>query len=361
MRKILIVDDDQGIVDLLKEEIEAAIEGVICESELSFAQAATRIASVRPDAVVLDLLDGGVDVDPPGQQTWQSVWTGRFCPIIVYTAFGGPLTPPVPTSHPFVKQVVKGVGTHAQVVQHLQEFRPLVVAIESVHQEIDAVLQRVLRDTVGAAVIPGTDAAHLVHAARRRVAAMMDESTALEGRALFSWEQYVIPALGTDPLTGDVLRIREAEWTDPTAFRVILSPSCDLVSGRNEASVLVAKCSTIASLRQRLQLSPNVQRAAERIRTTVLTTGHWSGFLPLPEFPSRIPLMVANLKDLEILPYTAIRPAPGAVEQFERVASIDSPFREEVAWAFLSTIARPGMPERDLTAWATSIATQTPL
>lgn len=355
MRRILIIDDDQDIIDVLKEAIRGGIEGVTCLTELDFNQAVARVESERPDAVVLDLLEGPVVADPPGQLTWQSLWSRRFCPVIIYTAFGGPLTPPVPDDHPFVKLVVKGVGTQAQVVQHLQAFRPLVASIESLHREVDLVLQRVLRDTAGAAVIPGTDAAHLVHAARRRVAALMDEKTATEGRALFSWEQYLVPAFGDDPLTGDLIRRRGSQWNDPDAYRLVLSPSCDMVAGRNESSVLVAKCSSASAMKQRLQLPGNADRAADRVRTQVLTQGHWNGFLPLPVFPNRVPLLVASLKDLEIVPYVAIRPAPGGQPEFERIASIDSPFREQVAWAFLSTVARPAMPDRDMAQWSRDI------
>jgi CTP synthase len=63
------------------------------------------------------------------------------------------------------------------------------------------------------------------------------------------------------------------------------------------------------------------------------------------------------LKDLEVIPYIAIRPANGGQAEFERIASIDSPFREQISWAFLSTVARPGMPDRDLASWAQQIAT----
>ena len=357
MRKILIIDDDQAIIDILKEEIERALAGVECLAELDFGRAVTRVESERPDAVVLDLLEGGVSADPPGQRTWKSIWDGRFCPVIVYSAFGGPLAPPIPENHPFVKRVEKGAGTQSEVVRHLLELRPLVAAVESIHREVDMVLQRVLKDTVGAAVIPGTDATHLVHAARRRVAALMDEKTATEGRQLFSWEQYLVPAFGDDPLTGDLLCQRGAVWTDATAYRVVLSPSCDLVAGRNESSVLVARCAAVDEMRQRLQLSQNTERAAERVRTQVLNQGHWNGYLPLPSFPNRIPLMVANLKDLEVISYSAISPADAMAPAYQRIASIDSPFREQVAWALLSTVSRPGMPDRDLTHWAREIVT----
>lgn len=356
MKRVLIIDDDQAIIDMLTESIGEGIEGILCTSERNFDQAVARMDSDRPNAVILDLLEGPIVPDPPGQRTWQSIWNGRFCPVIIYTAFAGPLTPPIPDNHPFVKLVEKGVGTQARVVQHLQTFRPLVAALESLHREVDLVLQRVLRDTAGAAVIPGTEGVHLVHAARRRVAAFMDEKTAAEGRPLFSWEQYLVPAFGDDPLMGDVIRRRESAWEDSDAYRLILTPSCDLVGGRNESSVLVARCSSPSAMKQKLGLPGNPEKAADRVRTHVLTQGYWNGFLPLPEFPNRVPLLVASLKDLEVIPYVAIKPPADNQPEYERIASIDSPFREQIAWAFLSTVARPGMPDRDMTQWARDIA-----
>ena len=65
--------------------------------------------------------------------------------------------------------------------------------------------------------------------------------------------------------------------------------------------------------------------------------------------------MVANLKNLAVIRYDSIGGLDSAQRNFERVASIDSPFREQVAWAFLTTVARPGMPERDLDLWAEEI------
>ncbi|MCK6484531.1 MAG: hypothetical protein L6R00_10410 [Phycisphaerae bacterium] len=357
MRKILIIDDDQAIIDMLTEAIGTDISTVTCLQEQDFNQAVARMESERPDAVILDLLEGPVVADPPGQRTWQSIWNGRFCPVIIYTAFGGPLTPPVPDNHPFVKLVVKGAGTQTQVIQHLQAFMPLVASIDSLHRELDLVLQRVLRDTAGAAVIPGTDATHLVHAARRRVAAFMDEKTATEGRPLFSWEQYLIPAFGDNPLTGDVLRVRTASPDDPAAYRVVLSPSCDLVAPPKITSVLLAKCCGSPAVFRALGLTGTSQKVIDKVRDEVLTQGFRNGMLPLPSFPGRIPLIAASLKDLEVVRYDQIGPPAAEGTAYERIASIDSPFREQIAWAFLSTVARPGMPDRDLMPWARDIVT----
>ena len=59
--------------------------------------------------------------------------------------------------------------------------------------------------------------------------------------------------------------------------------------------------------------------------------------------------MVANLKNLRLIPLKEIP------EKFDRVASIDSPFRELVAWSYLQIACRPGLPDRDFSTWAEEI------
>jgi CTP synthase len=182
---------------------------------------------------------------------------------------------------------------------------------------------------------------------------MMDEVTATENRPLFSWEQYLVPAVGRSPLTGDLLRRHGIAWDDPSGYRLVVSPSCDLVLGRNESTVLVAKCGGAAALLKKVGLAGISDK--EKVKSRVLSPGFASGCLPLPAFPKQIPLLFALLKELEVVPYEQIGPDPAVGATYKRVASIDSPFREQVAWAFLSTGARPGMPDRDLDAWASAL------
>ena len=40
---------------------------------------------------------------------------------------------------------------------------------------------------------------------------------------------------------------------------------------------------------------------------------------------------------------------------FLRIASIDSPFRELVAWAYLQIACRPSLPDRDFDSWRDEI------
>jgi len=93
-----------------------------------------------------------------------------------------------------------------------------------------------------------------------------------------------------------------------------------------------------------------------KIHDEVLTQGFRNGIVPLPSFPGRIPLLAASLKDLDIVAFEQIGLPETEGTAYERLASIDSPFREQIAWAFLSTVARPGMPDRDLAPWAREIA-----
>ena len=48
-------------------------------------------------------------------------------------------------------------------------------------------------------------------------------------------------------------------------------------------------------------------------------------------------------------------------KEYLRIASVDNPFRELVAWAYVLNAARPGMPERDFESWAEEIIKAVPV
>ena len=358
MKTVLIFDDDQPLAETIKEAIEQGIQGSACIIEIDFGKSTERIKDVRPDAIVLDLMKGQQSSELPGEKAWKDVWDATFCPIVIYTGWEGDIQPTVPTNHPFVKLIAKGGGTLAAVVDALNGFAPAVESVNKLREEVDKVIHKVLRDTAGDGHIPLDNADHLLHAGRRRIAASMDDSTITGNRAMASWEQYLIPAMGESPLTADVIRKRDGQWDDPTAYRLVLTPSCDLVKGRSEPTLYAACCEGTARLAKKLSLSLAVSKLdkdADAVIAKALTAGAFAGFLPLPAFPSRLPVMVANLKGLEVIKWESVGPIDSTTHDFVRVASIDSPFREQVAWAYLTTAARPGMPDRDLKPWAEEI------
>lgn len=355
MKNILIIDDEQPVAEEIKDAIEQSIAGAVCTIELDFDKSAEIINRLCPDAIVLDLMKDHHSTDLPGQKTWKDVWDKTFFPIVIYTGWEGEIQPTVPGNHPFVKLIAKGGGTLAAVVTALKGFAPAVDSVSKLREEVDAVIHKVLRDTAGDGHMPMDEASYLLHAGRRRIAASMDHPTITSQRMLMSWEQYLVPAIGESPLTADLLRKRGAQWDDPTAYRLVLTPSCDLVKGRCEPTLIAACCEGTARLAKKLSLSlaaNKLDKDAETVISKALSGGAFSGFLPLPGFPALLPVMVANLKGLEVISWVSVGPTESTTHEFFRIASIDSPFREQVAWAYLTTAARPGMPDRDLKPWA---------
>lgn len=90
----------------------------------------------------------------------------------------------------------------------------------------------------------------------------------------------------------------------------------------------------------------------ERWTKTVLTQGYYKGMIPLPSLERKIPSMAADLRALELIRLADI----GASDKpLLRIASIDSPFRELVSWAYLQIACRPGLPDRDYDSWCEDI------
>lgn len=357
MKKILVIDDVSTVLESLKLTFAEAFKDIVFDYESDFDAGLMKVSSMRPDAVVLDLRNDPSPSELPGQKIWEVIWESHFCPVAIYTAVDDSLDPPIPEDYPFVKRVTKGRDAEAKLVQVIGGFLPGIEAIASLRSELESVINKALRETAGSGLIDSVSKDHLLHMGRRRVAASMDDPTLISNRKLTSWEQYLLPAIGNSPLTADLLREHEAGWDEPTAYRLVLTPSCDLVKDQRGCvqTLVVARCEGVTRLAERLALPSKEGKAVTRVIDRALTTGIYAGFIPLPGLPGQLPLMVANLKDLEVMPYEAIGRTDPSQPRFKRVASIDSPFREQVAWAFLTTIARPGMPERDLDPWAMEI------
>ncbi len=98
-----------------------------------------------------------------------------------------------------------------------------------------------------------------------------------------------------------------------------------------------------------------LSKLKERLPGTVLSHGYFEAVVPFPCLKGRIPTMAADLRSLEFLPLADIGSSGKA---FLRIASIDSPFRELVSWAYLQIACRPGLPDRDYDAWCDEIVKQ---
>ncbi|MDE0133113.1 MAG: hypothetical protein OXQ32_12760 [bacterium] len=357
MLNIAFIEDDEASVKpvlnmILREEPDVNIQ------TFDFDAAAQGIRSFRPDIVILDLWEGEIaESSNRGSEHLDFIWNQQFCPVIIHSA--NPDIPPEQTNA-FVIEVTKGQNSPLHVLTAIREFKPHVQALKDAEDDIRDSYSIAMRDVAPSTfdVITDVDQRNeaLRRAGRRRLAALMDESS-ISGQLLASWEQYLYPPVSNHLLLGDVLRQAGSNWRDPESFRIVLTPSCDLVStgerGAKVSNVLVAKCFGIRagiSLTSWKDMSP--AKLKDRLIRTVLSRGYFESIVPFPALQGRIPTMVAHLRDLDTIPLDDIGQRE---EPFLRVASLDSPFRELVSWAHVIVSGRPGIPERDLQSWRDQI------
>lgn len=359
MLKLLFIEDEPSAVNPI---VRLLGEWADTQCEVSnFADAEDKVVSLRPDIVILDLLNGGAspEPEPAGLETCNFIWNQHFCPLVIYSARPD-IYDDTHEKHPFVKSIQKGKGSPKKVLAAFREFRPHVEALTKAEEHVRQSFSYAMRDVAPYAFKAFTDVAQrtetIKRSGKRRLAALMDELSR-DGTKLASWEMYLCPPVSSDIKLGDVLRKADGGCNEPSSFRIALTPSCDLVALNGRVPkvdrVLTARC---CSMKRGLDLTSlkdmGLAKLKERLPRTVLTQGYFEAVIPFPCLKGRIPTMAANLRDLEFIPVGDI-----GVEdkRFLRIASIDSPFRELVAWAYLHIACRPGLPDRDFNSWSEEI------
>ena len=364
--RVLIIDDDEGVRQTLRDTIADEVDGWDVEGQ-DFQNVDRALARFRPDAIVLDLVEGNVTDEVAGNTSFDEIRRNWFCPVVVYSDHQGRQN----FEHTLVEIIPKGADTDILVVQSLQRFSRVADVIRNVHREFDRRIRDALWDftprlrlQAGPTADLGDDPV-LPRAVRRLVAARIDADASGDG-TLKAWERFVVPALGQHLLAADLLRRREAGWNDPEAFRLVLTPSCDLFpqGGRGPRAdrVLVARCEQIAKLGN-ITIDPGTKLGKDKRNKLkpILREGIADGLLPIPRFVNHVPSMAANLKRLDFVNWEDVEAEAGdgraAPEnpQFVRAASTDSPFRELVVWAYLRVTGRPGAPAVDVDRWLDDI------
>lgn len=351
---VLLIEDEVPAFETIQATC-ADIAGVSLSVEPSFNNALTRIRRDSPDIIILDLFENALDQDR-GTPIWEQIWQHQFCPLIFHTAHELPAT--APAVHPFVKYVRKAAGSDRQIALHLREFEPHVSGAQRLRAEISRDVSAVLK--AAAPIIwashpdPASHGDVLARALRRRIAASLDVSTS--GATMSHWEQYIVPCLGNCVLMGDIL-IRSGEAAaDPENFRVNLTPSCDIAQDKVR-NLLVMKCKPPIEYLRGANLHQSNDAGRRRNLPSRLSTEHQGGFIALPSFGSIIPVMAASLRELELIPVGQVGIPGAAGATYHRVASIDSPFREKIAWAHIQISGRPATPDCDCTHLIDALAT----
>jgi hypothetical protein len=359
MLKILLIEDEPESIETLVEELKRKFEGSRCEVK-GFEEAESHLRNFLPDLVILDIFRGSAaaDGDTKGLENYDFIWNECFCPIVIYSACPQYVSTKI-QEHPFISCVQKGKDSEFKVISCVEEFAPHIEALNNVQKDIRQHINRQLKGIAPVVFDKITDVearkAVFSRTARRRVAAMMDQPA---DERIASWEQYLYPPVGSHLLAGDIIKKRSGDKDDPNSYYVVLTPSCDLVDseerGANVEKALVAQCASIENMLPEIGTSSSTR--ADRLKEKLLPflrRGFGSFCLPLPELPHVLPAMTAELKNLELIRLDRI--SNDTQKEYYRVASVDSPFREMIIWAYIQITGRPGLPERDFDTWAGEI------
>lgn len=366
MLRILFVEDQEDtirpVINLLEAQSTKFNSKVV-----GFDDAERSLMEFSPDVVILDLLQPGLsgELIYAGDKTLDFIWKQRFCPIVVFSAQPEHVNEER-SKHPFIKCVKKGRNGPRLVHEALNEVGPHVRAIQKAESYVRDQFALAMRDVAPRAFQDFKDPKRrldaVIRGGRRRLAALMDEYSDQTGE-LAPWEQYLNPPINSSFQLGDVLRLTSSKYQDESAYRLVLTPSCDLVKTATRLPkvnfVLVAKCCSIADGLKKTSLKKtsvdftiNKSKLKKLIKSE-LTQGFIQSILPLPHLAEVVPSMSANMKELELIGIDEI--SDDEEKKYTRVASLDSPFRELVAWVYMQTACRPGLPDRDYNLWANEI------
>ncbi len=354
--KVLFIDDEpESVLDAQEELREYYPNSDIVT--LDFEEGQNDIWTIRPQIVVLDIWkDDAITGTAQGLDVFDFIWDHCFCPVIVYSANTEITESYANIEHPFVKVVTKGSESEVLVRNAVCGLTPHIEAIKTSESHVSQNFASAMRDVAPYAFCTFDDPEQItdaiVRGGRRRVAALMDEPPS-SGTRLASWEKYLSPPVTKNLRLGDVLHDGHCGYDEPASFRVVLTPSCDLVAAGNQTpnvhALLAAKCCPMGVALDKTGIGTSRRKIKG---SRILTQGYYDGFIPFPSLPGKIPTMAANLRDLQLIPLTEIGDEG---ERFTGVASVDSPFRELISWAYLQIAGRPGLPDRDLQPWLEQI------
>ena len=362
MIKVLFIDDEPVNIEDAVDEVKGVSNELVVRVDADFSMISECISDFRPDILVIDLVhqsERGKDGEFVGLESLDSIWSTRFMPMIVYSGRTDLLDAEI-HKHPLVEVIPKGSQSDLLVAEAVRRLRKVAESLNETRSRIETELSIVLRDVAPTAfsALDGTEQSApevIKRACFRRLSAIVDNPM-VEYEKCEPWEQYVFPPLSDDLMLGDILKCRDEPSGDPNAYRVVLTPSCDLVTrgNSNVGEALVARCrpwtDRLGSMR--LDRRTNRSRLVERL-SSVLNRGFQDSIIPIPGLPGKFPDMVVDLRELELVPL-----CDDDSISFCRVASVASPFRELVSWAYIQVSGRPGLPVRDVQGWAERVANE---
>jgi len=366
--QVLCVDDNP----LICEDIESSLDGesvsdsgdrLRVQTLADFNQALQELEARHYDLVILDVLweQSGASSQEEGIKILNAIKQRRFVPVIFYTKVSNSVRN---LETPLIRVVKKLEGTR-RLLEVVKEV--FLTGLPAVHRALVRHMEAVERDYMWnfvaqhwAEISDEPDHTDLAYLLARRLAFSLSETGILKlaqelgGRAngymsagkVHPMRYYIMPPVEPSPLAGDIYR---GEIAGKTGIWVLLTPSCDMVAGREKAErVVFAGCDLLtnqseyqkwhtklpqpskSSIRElRSLLADNRRRQPERFYCL-------PGALALPD-------LIVDFQQLFTIPRADL-------EHLERISSLDSPFAEALLARFARYFGRLGTPDLDVEA-----------
>lgn len=364
--RILFIEDN---LDTIKGICDYAEDHDWQFEKCEFVHANEKIAIFDPELIVMDWMYDAEAIDE-GLSIFNNVYSDNFRPVIIFSAVASTIELPEDMKNtPLVEIIPK--GDEEIVIERINAWKPYITAVRNLKVDLNQSLLssvQAIDNFLKMETPPGEDV--IKYMLNKRTTYYFDKEYI--GEEPPAWIQYEYPPIQKSLLVADILRVY-SEKTNisapgyPEEYRIVLTPSCDMARAKPGQTILVAKCTEAIDFSDGIKLGENeaieskgAQNKIEKI-SRFLNTGYNYSRVALPELPNKIPYLTINLKSIEQISLDEIaisEKALNTTKKYFRVASIVSPFREQIVWAHMINSCRPGMPERDIKAWAKGILLQ---
>lgn len=357
--RVLVVDD---IEDSVKGILDSCAEHGWDKQLSDFDEAYSAIMDFDPDVIVLDWREDAENVDT-GATILDKIWDITFRPVILFTANAAIIDITLKREKSNMLKVIPK-GDEAPVITFLKQIEQFASSLSKYRANMSAALIAALNSIDYLKELDSIDEPAVGYILSKRTSSFFDDQFISEISP--SWVQYICPPLSDCLNVCDIIRVKTAETNmdamgNPEEYCLILTPSCDMFfSPGREAKVthvLCAHCYPKESFHQTPLSDSPTPRQIEKVQSK-LNMGYNGSMVALPGFANIIPFMSADLKKLELVPLDKIAASRTSISEnttYYRIASICSPFREQLVWAHLHNSCRPGVPDRNTELWAKEI------
>lgn len=332
-------EDIQGIVDYCDDHGYEYFHD-------KFEDGSSRIEEYDPDIIVVDLKNAQDHFE--GCDILAKIWEHRFRPTCVFS--GQIIESTIEQerySSPLIEFITK--GDEKPVIDFIDRISPYIECIKEVQCETYRAMRKsfdffhlAMNDKI-------TDTSIIAALCGNRIKTYFDNENSRNDMPI--WSQYVYPIMDEQISTGDIIMLKHS--TEQTAiqkkFFIVLSQSCDIAHGKID-DILVAKCYDIENfLRKRYIAEDQYEMRTPDELKIILNAGFVNEFFPLPAIDGVIPNIAVNLKALKLIPKSQLS------SNYKKIASLSSPYKERLVWAYMQNACRPGVPDLAVEAWIDSL------